>query len=648
MTYNIRGLPTPTARETHLAVQPDRGSTSSRGGTPQTQLGTLGVAPALILIASLGLLAIALGNNAARRGVEGGDILFWLGLGMIYAPIAFRLMGAQASRRERIALVIALAASLYLVTILRSPAELTRFDEFGWWRATQELVSTGHTFTATQLNAASAGYPSLPLVTDAVVALGGLSIFHSALLVIGVARMAFVIGLFIFFEKLTDSDRAAGVAVVVYACNSSFAYFDAQFSYESLALTLALALLLLSNRWSESDRFFPDPIAWGIAAIGLLLACGLTTTHHLTSLFVVSMLILWTFAWLAMRHRLHSIEPNGPVIATLVIGLTVTIWLGFIAGVATLNELEALGESAFNSVRDLLFGTSGPKRLYSGAGQSATLIERGLVGASIIAVLGVTAAGILALWKRRPLRALWVALAVVALLYPVSLGLRLTQASSEIAGRAPAFAFLGIAFLAGFLSRSPRPAILARWPDRVFQLGMTLLALVAFLGAFMLGELKITRQPGPFIVGAEGRSISPQGVAAARFVGSHLKAKEHFVSDRIDDALFGAYGRLDPVFGNEGRPLSTILSRTVLRQSDLAALRDQSVAYVIVDNRLSHELPAVSYFVTSEGSEEVARTRPLSPAALAKFRTAPGFSTIYTNGPLTIYATPNLTNSSPH
>jgi len=49
---------------------------------------SFGLAPLLALLAAVGLLIIALGNNAARLDEPGAQILFWAGLSIVYAPIA--------------------------------------------------------------------------------------------------------------------------------------------------------------------------------------------------------------------------------------------------------------------------------------------------------------------------------------------------------------------------------------------------------------------------------------------------------------------------------------------------------------------------------------------------------------------------------
>ena len=72
---------------------------------------SLGAAPVLALVAAGGLVMVALGNNAAREETSGAEALFWGGLVVIYAPLAFRMLSASASRAD-IAAVVASVAQL--------------------------------------------------------------------------------------------------------------------------------------------------------------------------------------------------------------------------------------------------------------------------------------------------------------------------------------------------------------------------------------------------------------------------------------------------------------------------------------------------------------------------------------------------------
>ena len=626
----------------------------SHAPTASTRLGVrriaLGAMPLLALAAAAGLIAVALGNNLAREGRPGGQPLFWAGLVLIYAPIAYRLLGGTASRGERLGLVLTLALSLYMVKVLRSPAEFVRFDELGWWRATHEAVLTGRLFEANPLNPATAGFPSLAAVTASLSQLTGISIFHSGLIVIGLARFVLVLALFLFLERITGSARGAGVGIVVYACNPSFLYFDVQFGYESLALAVAAAFLLATLRWSRIERAAVGGEVTDVALLVLLLACTLAVTHHMTSLAIVGFLCLWLLLrWLRIRGGdLVETRFRGPLLAAVAIASAFALWFAFVAGGETISELGGLFSRAFNSIVDLVTGNQGSKKLFSGAGESQPLWARALAFASVVPVIALLAVGLRAIWRDRVRDSLWLALTVVAVLYPVTLGLRLTEAGSETSQRASEFVFLGVAFLAAVLvarlpTREPG-TILSRLRGVLIRVALTVVAVLAFAGAFLLGELQATRQPGSYLVGAEDRSVTPQGVAAADFAAAHLEPRSRVLTDRTTATLLGSYGGMDPIFGRyDGISLPRVLFAPHFGHADERVIHGQSLSFVVVDRRLSREVPLIGYYVESDEPGAFVRRRAVGPRVLEKLQTVPGVSKIYSNGPIVIYDTSELT-----
>jgi hypothetical protein len=606
--------------------------------------------PLLALLAAAGLILVALGNNAARESHAGAQLLFWAGLAVIYAPIAYRLLGSAAGRAERIGLVLTLALSLYLVKVLRSPAEFVRFDELGWWRATHEAALTGRLFESNPLNPATAGFPALTAVTAALSQLSGLSIFHSGLLVIGVVRGILVLALFLFLERLTGSSRGAGVGIVVYACNPSFLYFDAQFGYESLALGVAAAFLLAALRWSRIERTTVGPGVAASAALILLLAAGLAVTHHMSSLAMIGFLALWL---LLCRLRLRGgdlaeVRFMGPLLPALAIAVAFALWFAFVAGGETITELGGVFSRAFHSIVDLLTGQNGSKRLFSGASESQPLLARALAISSVIPILVLIIAGLRLAWRARVRDSLWLALCGVAALYPVTLGLRLTQAGSETSQRASEFVFLGVAFLAALLvSRWPRRAG-ARRSESIRRLlarvALATVALLTFAGAFLLGELQATRQPGPYLVGAEDRSVTPQGIAAADFAAAHLPPRSRLLTDRTTATLLGSYGGMNPIFGRYARiSLPHVLFAPGFEHADERVIHGQSLSFVVVDRRLSREPPLIGYYVESDEPGAFVRRKAVGPRVLRKLRSVPGVSKIYDNGQIVVYDTSELT-----
>jgi hypothetical protein len=639
------------------AWQPDAGIEESRreaSAGVAARLGagrvSLGAMPLLALLAAGGLILVALGDNLAREGRLGAQPLFWAGLAAIFAPIAYRLLGSGAGRAERIGLVLTLALSLYLVKVLRSPAEFVRFDELGWWRASNESILSGGLFEANPLNPATAGFPSLAAVTAALSQLCGLSIFHAGLIVIGLARCVLVLGLFLFLERITGSARGAAVGVVVYACNPSFLYFDAQFGYESLALGLAAAFLLAALRWSRLERVAVGTDVTDLAMLVLLLACGLAVTHHMTSLAVIGFLCLWLLLrWLRLRHgESAEVRSMGPLLPAIAIAAAFALWFAFVAGGETIDELGGVLSRAFNSIVDLVAGSNGSKHLFSGASESQPLAARALAIASVIPVLALLLAGLRVVWRERVRDSLWLALSVVALLYPVTLGLRVTQAGSETSQRASEFVFLGLAFLAALLiARRPRRQP-GRRPERarrlLLRVALTAVALLTFAGAFLLGELQATRQPGSYLVGAEDRSVTPPALAAADFAAAHLEPRSRALSDRTTATLLGSYGGLDPIFGRyAGISLPRVLFAPRFEHADERVIHGQSLSFVVVDRRLSRERPLIGYYVESDEPGAFVRRRPVGREVLEKLRSAPNVSKVYANGQIVIYDTSELT-----
>jgi hypothetical protein len=621
---------------------------TSPNRTPQFVRISLGAAPTLALIASAGLLIVALANNAAIRGHAVGQPLFLVGLLTIFLPIAFRLLGAKAERSERLATVLVLGMALYLVKVLHSPIEFTRFDELAWWRATDDIITGGHAFVGNSLNAATAGYPFLPTLTAAISQLTGLSIFWSGLMVIGLTRAVFMVALFLFLETTVDSSRGAGIGVLIYACNSSFLYFDSQFAYESLGLTMAAVFLLASLRWSQFDYLGSKRETGGLVALLLLLAGGLVITHHLTSFFVLVFLLIWTAIRLGFFRSGKLVvgewHLRGPIVPFSIVAVLVTAWLILVAGHATVAELGSVFSSSYHSLSDLIRGTSSTKRLFSGSGERLSAGERGLILMSVLLTALLIAAGVIRVWSNRTGKPLWWALSIIAILDPLALGLRLTPASTDIAARAQAFCFLGIAFLAALLfargvGKWQRP----QWALVISRTVIAVLAAVAFAGGVIFGELKVTRQPGPYLVGAEDRSITAEGLAAARFAASHLPEDAQVLTDRTNATLLGSYGQLKPVFGNYvATPLPQVLLGPYFGEESREALRGRSVSYVVVDRRLSRELPSVGYYVELNEPSAGIRKRPVNVKWLEKLAELPGIDRIYTNGPISVYDTARL------
>jgi hypothetical protein len=639
--------------------------TAARAGSSRlsTSSPAFGALPVLLIIAAGGLVSIALGNNAAREGAAGAELLFWGGLSLIYGPIAFRLLSTSASRIERICLVVLLGVALFLVKVLYSPLQYPPFDELATWRQTHDVLTTGHLFSTNPIAAGYPAFPGLETITAALSELSGLNIVHAGVIVIGVARATLMLALFLLLERVIGSARAAGIGVAVYACNPSFLYFDAQFGHESLALLLGGTLLLVVVDWVEPARL-DRLVAAGLLAAMVLVACAMTIAHHMTSYALSAFLVCWAILEALERRRWKINGPKRPspaakrfllwdrmlvrsaTLPAVLVTLTAGGWFIFVGGGQTVQELGSVFSGAADSIVRLIFGGSGPKTLFQGSSQSNSTLAQALAFTSVIPLLALIPWGLWRTWRTSDARALWRALSLVALLYPVTLALRLTLSGTETSQRASEFVFVGLAFIAALLIdglRLPRRS-LTRTAALASLAGV---ATVMFGGAFIVSALPDSRQPGPYLVGADARSVSPQGLAAARFASTHLPTESRTLIDRSNGTLLGSYGGLDQILGQiHGIPVARVLFSRRFGLVDEKVIRNDAIDYVVVDQRLHRELPNLGFYVEPGEPGAYTRTNPISRAALRKFRLDGGFNRIYTNGPIAIYATTRLRHRS--
>lgn len=621
------------------------------------RVSAFGATGLLALVVSAGLLLVALGNNAARKETAGAQMLFWGGLVLIYAPIALRLLSPSSSRLECMALSMLLGGGLFMVKVLYNPIGFIPHDEMATLRQTWELLETGHYFSANPVVQGYAGYPGLEATAAALAQIAQRSPYLVAMIVIGAARLALMLALFLFLERASRSHRVAAIGVAVYACNPSFLYFDSQFGYESMALTIGAVLLLLSLRWtaaSASERSFN---ATGLVAAMAALVMTLVITHHLTSY----VLLVFLFAWallirLGRRSLLSSRIPatmpmdpprepgfrwfSGPALPALFLLLAIAFWLIFVAGDVTGSELGGVFTDAIDSVVNLITGQSGSKTLFAaGSGQTNTTVARILGVSSVIPLLFVIPFGLYRTWLRKGSSALWRTLSLTALLYPLTLGLRLTQAGTETSQRASEFVFVGLAFVAGLLIAELSLARNSRW--RVGQrLAIGAMATVVFVGGFIVGEAPATRQPGPYVVAAESRSVTAEGLAAARFADAHLPPRSRVLVDRVNGTLLAALGHLDPVIGEvKGIHVSRVFFSKRYESKDEEVISEDAIDYIVVDRSFIDRAPDSGFYYESD---EPSGGRPISREALQKFANLDGLDRIYDNGTIAIYDTSGL------
>lgn len=415
---------------------------------------------------------------AARGGGTAHFYVFWIAYFLAVAPVVWLLLSSSTAASTRASLVVALGIWSLAPSLLRTGNSPLYFDEFSHFRMLQDLVRTGHPVSSYGLLQIGANFPGLELVSSALFHLSGLTLWISALLIAGVAHVALLAGVYVLVRDATRSSRSGAIAAVVYSLNPSWMFFDAQFSYETLALPIFVWVLVFAMRGIRSrdtgTPTRPRAVQIGLAAV---MTGGLVVTHSVTSLVCTGVLVgVAIFSTFQHRGILRSDVDTSPLVAWLLAAWSVllTTWRFSDVGHPLFVYLGPAFHFSqqFHQLLSLLgIGTSLP--VHSAfANSSAPFFE---VACAYLMLPVIFIAFVWAVWgllgARRTLSPLAFVATILGALFFVSLPLASAAAYSEAAHRSWAFSFLGIAIVlgvAGGLAFDDRLAITVRshrlWP----------------------------------------------------------------------------------------------------------------------------------------------------------------------------------------
>ena len=541
---------------------------------------TLGLTPALALCAAAGLLLITLADERSRAMTSNSQALFWIGILFIYGSIVSRLVHPAPGRLERLSLAALLGVALYLVKVFRDPFGFTFADELVHAPNAESIIRTHHLFHENVVLAATPSYPGLESVTAALAQLSGLSVYGAGLIVIGTARLLIVIALFLLVERLLGSARAAGIAVAVYAANSNFAFFSAQFSYESLSLPLLVVVFFAYAEWREAvDRRT-------YAAAIVLLTFAIVVTHHLTSYALAVTLLVVALAYRLSRTARNESPARFAGFATV----APVVWL-FVVATKTVGYLSPVVTGAVTSVVHTISGESAPRQLFAGKGGTGTsatgsgTLERGVALIGVALLLVLYPVGLRQLWREQ--RRLFVRdvfamiLALGGGLMFAMYALRFAPAAWETANRSSEFLFLGLAVVVplGVFRLG------ARLSEPVWMLGATVVLTIMFAGGVVAGWTPSLRLSQPYEISAEGHVVQAEGRAMASWALQTLGPGRRYAGSEADARLLNTYAD-GAARAGQSPDMADILKSTTLAAWELPLLRKYHVRYVVTDRRL--------------------------------------------------------------
>ena len=613
---------------------PDSRAARSRSSYPPPAWGWF-AASTLVCACMLGL--VSLGDALSRSGHRFGGIPFWLGLTIPVSVIAFRQASPNVARSERLALLFLIGIFLYLVKVLRDPFVFDFADEFNQAYNTTQLLNTRSLFGANPLLPATADYPGLASLIAALASLTHLSVFSAGLIVIAVARTIMILAVYLLLERATNSPQVAGLGALVYTSAPNFLFFTAEVSYESLALPLAAAAMYVVISWS--DRRAQSSAHWAVA--GLILVAAVIPSHHMTSYVLIGSLLGLSLAhWFARRGLRTSAFPFALYALLLTTG-----WLVFVAS-RTVGYLEPVFTDALRSTLTVIANEgTGTRKPFTAAasseGSAVPLWDRWSALASAVLIIALVPFGLYRAWQRHRRIPVVAVLAIAAIGYLATFGLRLVPSAWEIASRSSEFLFVGVGLMIALaLARPPGGMI----RGRAYRVGVACVVSIIFIGGAAVGWRPEIRLAQAIRVKAGDSDIEPQGLTAARWSRRWISPDTHgaFGADGSNSRLLLVYGRqFVRTGGIGGADLAVELPK--LEPWQIQLLRDKSIRYVLMDRRAVADDQLAGYFFPTKISPAGWRKSiPMSIYGKFDRRRA---SRLFDSGNVTIYDVSGLVGS---
>lgn len=583
-----------------------------------------------VLMAS-GLALVTLGYANARLQVGLQDTWFWLGLVLMFAPAAWVLVSVKPSPTERLAILAMLGFVVHFVKIWHSPLYFTFHDELVHVRTAKDILSTNELFTPNPLIPTSALYPGLEIVTTAIAELSGLSVFVSGTIVMAISRFLMIASLFYIYGAISGSYRLGGMASLIYLTNPSYMFFNAQYSYESLAIPLAAFILyILTNNDGTGQDAKKE---WGmlLTNVTLLLITTLAITHHLTTYALLFFMISWSAIFYLLKDKMDHQSPLIPTVYGIIFSLG---WL-FTTASFTINYLWPYLTQAIQELFGILMGQTQAREIFTGHSDFVTPLWEQLISyCAVLLLLAALPIGILHIW-RRGWHSLAFAMAFGSLLYPASLGFRFTYWGVEAANRLNGYAYIALSFVVAVAVLQFGIHYLPKW---LFRTAWVIFVAIILVGGTIIGWPQWARMPGPYLVAADMRSIEPQGIQTAAWTLQEMGPDNRISTDRINALLQGALGeqRVVTVI-QDGILVAPVFFARTLGEEEINILQDANVQYVLIDRRLSEQLPRAEVYFERGEPGAYRHTQAIAPEALRKFDDIEQVDRLYDSGDIVIY-----------
>jgi hypothetical protein len=608
----------------------------------------MGRLPELSVVMAFGVLLVALAFAGSRSQHPWATPVYWAGIAVVFvAPTALLLGRKTVTRVEGTGIAVLVPVLSFVIMQCYSPGQFRFLDEFDHMQTAQTILATGHLFHVNTILPQSSQYPGLEIVTTALVELGHLSITTAGIIATGVAHVLEGVALFILALTVTRSPRISALTVVVYATAPHYLFFDSYFIYETMAIPLLLLTVLAAVR--ALGRTGWSALEWG--GVAVVFGAATAVTHHVTSYAMAGLLLCLVVGTLIRPpappgSRRSAIVPAG----VLVVAVAIVGWWDLGVAHTTVSYFTPVVDSFGHGI-GVALGLTTKASTHSSAGPAGPVVERMTEYFALLLLMALVALGAWLVWRRprwaRNPPVLGLAIAALAIIaVPVT---RLLIANgSEFAGRAmtfvliPASVVIAIALADLPLIRLPHIVAfgrnsLGRAPAAWLGTGVVLLVAIGGIAAGW--PPFYARMPGSYKAAAWERSVDQHNLAASQWANDVLPPDYGIASDYFTATLMAAIGHQAQVNG-----VSSLFLDPRYTTAQRALVRSKEVTFVVIDKRITEQLPAAGYYFTAD-PKSGSYASPVPRTVLTKFEEVAGASRVFDDGTIFIY---DLTGTAHH
>jgi hypothetical protein len=581
-------------------------------------------------LTAVGLAVVSAVDCLSRATLDPSPAIYWIGVALIVAPAVARMLAHDVTKAEWVALVVMFGLALFAVKLMRDPFAFTLADEFPHVYNARQVLNHHHLYTPNSYLPVTANFPGLAGATSALAELSGMSPFGSGMLLLAAARTSFMLGLFTLLLAVGGSPRAAGLGTLVYAADSNFMLWQAQYAYESLALPLFV--VLLATVVERSHRLTGQRWPWAVPLV--LLIAAIVPTHHLTSYAMVGVLLLLSVRRLP-RLRLANDSSVFPfAILALVLAL---LWLVVVASV-TVGYLSPVIGQAINSIYQTVTREAAPHALFGSAtnqsGPGNTPYEQVLGGLSVLLSVLAVCFSVGQAWSNsRRHDAAKVMLVAAAVVYVPVMGLRFAPGAWETSVRLVDFLSIGVAFVIGWFPLEQLTRLTSPWFARM---AAAVAVAVMVVGGAINGWPPASRISRPTEIVADGERLQSPSFAVGMW--TRRLPRGRVIAPDADAEPILLFGN-QPVVSDATLSADQVLQMGTLPAWVLPLWRSNGIRYIVVDRRVdaTSETDGFYFGTTRQGGYVEA----LLGQTLATRFDSVGLSRIYTSGNIFVYALGN-------